>query len=134
MNLAAFLDLLDRHGPEVADWPPEQRESMQAFVHESAEAARQLGLASRIRHELASLPHAVTPGLQGRILALAAASQPSPADRFLAWLTTTLWRPALLSVVPLALGAMLGMNLPRGDDASWNITGLLLDEVYTSYE
>lgn len=137
MNIDTFLDLLDRHGPEMANWPPDERESMQGFLRESTEASRQLALASRLRdelHALATVPHGVTPGLQGRILALAATREPSAVDRFLAWLTAAFWRPALLSMAPLALGAILGINLPQGDDASWHITGLLLDEVYTSYE
>lgn len=134
MNLTTFLDLLDRHGPDQANWPPDQREPMQAFIRGSTEAARQLALARRLEDELASIPHTITPGLQGRILALATAHRPSIVDHFLDWLTAAFWRPALLSVAPLALGAMLGLNFPQGDDASWNITGLLLDEVYTSYE
>ena len=36
MNITTFLALLDRHGPEMANWPQDQRESMQTFLRESA--------------------------------------------------------------------------------------------------
>jgi len=141
MNLNTFLDLLDQYGPEPANWPEAERESMLALLQDSPEAARELAISRDIASELALLEHSVTPGLKGRIVALAAAHQPSPFDRFfdqfLGWLTAAFWRPALLSVAPLALGTLLGMALPATSsdtEPSLDIAGLLLDEVYTHYE
>ncbi len=134
MNLTTFLELLDRHGPEDSAWPQNHRDAMLAFVRESSEAARQLEYSREIYAELHALEHAVAPGLKSRILAQATTEKPSAVDQFFNWLTAALWRPALLSVAPLALGTLLGMNLPVVDDASWNVAGLLLDEVYSHYE
>ncbi|MBM4206013.1 MAG: hypothetical protein FJ194_18005 [Gammaproteobacteria bacterium] len=137
MNLNTFLDLLDQYGPEPVKWPETERETMLEFLQTSPEAARQTALSKGIESDLARLEHTVTPGLKGRIVALAAAQEPSFFDPFLSWITASFWRPALLSVALLALSVLLGMALPSvpsENEASFDIAGLLLDEVYTHYE
>jgi hypothetical protein len=141
MNLDDFLDLIDQHGPKPGVWPPAERESMLELLRQSPEAARLLDISRSIDADLAGFEHVVTPGLKGRILAHAAinppTNPPTVLERFLDWLTAALWRPVLLSVAPLALGTLLGTNLPSAvadNDASLDIAGLLLDEVYTRYE
>ena len=134
MNTGTFLELIDQHGSRPDDWPSALRPAMLDVLRESPEAASGHARLVQLEVELAKLGHVVTPGLQGRILALAGAGSISGADRFFNWLTAAIWRPALLSVAPLAFGAVIGMNLPASDDATLDIAALLLDEVYTSYE
>ncbi len=58
--------------------------------------------------------------LAGRILANL--PEPTPAEQFLLWLTTSLWRPALAAAVPLMIGFVAGVfgSHPLNDDlAAW---------------
>lgn len=140
MNPESFMNLLDRHGARPERWPPPVRAEMESFLRQSASAREAFDALQELEEGLRQLEHTVTPGLEARIMALAGQARspgmapPSLPDRFLEWLTGALWRPALLSLAPLLLGAVLGMNIDPGEDASMNMTGLLLDEVYANHE
>lgn len=140
MKLDTFITLLDQHGTRQERWPQTVRAQMEALLAQSVAARDAFSSMQDLEDQLRQIEHTVTPGLEHRILSLATASRPAEPvapslfDHFLDWLTAALWRPALLSLAPLVLGALLGVSIEPLEDESMNMAGLLLDEVYAQHE
>jgi len=108
-----FADLLDRHGTDMAEWPgPLQNEAVQ-YARVSDEGRRLLAESIAFDAMLADSTHVPTAfRLRARILERIATNE-SPA--WWSWITHGMWRAALLALVPLAFGFVIG-NMTLEED------------------
>ena len=107
MDLKSFCELLDRHGPDPADWPTGLRSEARQLIERSPEAEKRLEEARMLELMLADLPPEPAPEfLRSRILVSL------PADRWTRladWFGNALWRPALAASAALAFGFVIGV-------------------------
>ncbi len=124
MTQDQFDAALDIYGPDLRLWPSALQQPAQQLLQSSASAQAALSLAKRLDEELdASLPPAPARGLpllKEQIMArvLASGPQTSLILRFWAWLLAgprlmqvLLLRPAVLAMIPLIGGFLLGMSV-----------------------
>ena len=115
MNQTEFESLLDRYGADLEIWAEADRAAARALIKASATARAALANQEQVEGRLAVLSHHVTPGLEGRIQALAT---PVDSDGWAAlanWLRQSPWRSAGVAAAPLALGLVLGITLAPPD-------------------
>lgn len=93
MKLKRFEELLDRHGANLAGWPPEEVAAARALMTISPEARRQFALAESVDAALhATGASRASAELQQRVLAMADAEQQAPQRQGAAgWLQR--WSP-----------------------------------------
>jgi hypothetical protein len=118
MNLADFRDLLDRHGPDLREWPEGEHAAAQAFLGRSPEARAELSQAERLEQML-SMPLPATERLHAAVLAIPSAHvqvRPAvaPTKRASRWM---FWTPAMAMAASLMLGFFVGTaDLAPDDD------------------
>ncbi len=145
MDLHAFITLLDKTGSQQTAWHPAVRDEARRLLAHSADARAELQAAQTLDQLLdkvvQSFPeHRAPRGLHARILAGLPSRKDSfadRADRLVGWLMAGFWRPVLLSLAPLLLGAWLGSAIPLQEEEvspALDLSAVLLDEVYTSYD
>jgi len=142
MDPQAFNALLDTAGSHQATWPAEVRDEVERLLAHSADARAELQAAQTLDQVLNQVidsvsEHRAPPGLQARILAGLPADTVSFVDQWVDWLMAGFWRPAVLSLAPLLLGTWLGSAIPLPEDEpspALDLSSVLLDEVYTSYD
>lgn len=68
MNLADFLDLLDRHGEDLSLWSAPQQQAAALLLESSEQARAALDEARQLRQALAAPPVRAPVGLTDRIM------------------------------------------------------------------
>lgn len=69
MTPQAFQDLLDRHGPDTAEWPGAERPAAERLLAESEPARHMLATARRLEALIRARPAAVSDAAVARIMA-----------------------------------------------------------------
>ena len=106
MTADEFSDLLERHGSNIAEWPSTLRNEAHGYARVSDHGRRLLAESRAFDALLADSTDVPTPlRLRARILERVAANE-SPV--WWTWITDAFWRPALLAILPLVLGFVLG--------------------------
>ena len=114
MNLGEFHDHLDRWGADLTDWPTAAAGAGRALLETSADARASWRTARAIdRHLAAQREHRAPSSLPGRI---AQARRGAARPGLLEQLWWPLWRPALIALLPLALGFTIGQQSTEADD------------------
>lgn len=133
MNLQNFEAGLDRWGADLHAWPAQDQASALALMARSGEARLQAERARNIETALSesAISHRAPGDLAARILKdsrlVESTGLEDPFSGFIAWLKAALWRPALLAVLPLAVGFALGASSSVDEDAALqNFTALTL--------
>lgn len=109
LTIAELEDALDRWGGDLSSWPPQQAERARQLAAADATAAARLEAARVLDGYLDELTrHAPPPWLASRITARAAQVPRDAVERLLGWLGGRLWRAALLALVPVVAGLLLG--------------------------
>ncbi len=137
MDLQAFITLLDAKGSNKTAWPAEMRVEAEQLLARSAPARAELQAAQALDELVVAAPkHVAPPGLHTRILAGLPPETSKTFDQLVGWLTAAFWRPAALALAPLLLGIWLGSAVPAQEESSpaLDLTSVLLDEVYVSYD
>ncbi|MEQ8486638.1 MAG: hypothetical protein RIB46_19925 [Pseudomonadales bacterium] len=128
MNQQQFEALLDRLGSDLNTWPEADARAARDLLASSADAAAALAAASAVaRHLEGRRQHRAPHGLAARIVAAAATPRGrlgSPLERLLEQLLNPPWRPALLALLPLALGFVIGLQ--QADPADQTLPDELL--------
>jgi ferric-dicitrate binding protein FerR (iron transport regulator) len=131
MNLQQFNDHLDRHGAHLDAWPETERNAARQLLQRDPEAAAALRTAEAVDAHLARLrAHRAPAGLAARI---AATTRHGVEGGWLEALFRPLWRPALLALLPLVAGFVVGLQLPVDAEGPFPETLLVLafdDELY----
>lgn len=137
MDMQAFITLLDGKGSNKATWPAELSAEAEQLLAHSAQARAELQAAQALDQLVAAAPEHLAPsGLHARILTGLPPESSKTFDQLVGWLTATFWRPAALALAPLLLGIWLGSAVPAQEESSpaLDLTSVLLDEVYSSYD
>lgn len=137
MELQAFIALLDTAGSNQFDWPAEVRVKTEQLLAHSAQARAEWQAAQTLDQLVSAVPeHVAPPGLHARILAGLPPESSGVIDQLVGWLTAGFWRPAILALTPLLFGTWLGSAIPVQEESSpaLDLSSVLLDEVYTSYD
>jgi hypothetical protein len=114
MTLTEFTQLLEIHGADSGNWPPEQRQAMLSLARENEEASNILSEFRRLDGMLAAMEAPQFADLAARIADQELPQrQPGLMDRLLNWLLpanagSSLWRPALAACLPLFVGVIVG--------------------------
>jgi anti-sigma-K factor RskA len=116
MTQLEFEAGLDRWGADLARWPPEAAAQAHTRLAADPQARQALAAAAAVDGYLHGLREDTAPQhLERQILArlerterAAAPASPGTATRMVDWLTQRLWRPALLALVPLFAGFLIG--------------------------
>jgi hypothetical protein len=135
MTLTEFTQLLEIHGADPANWPPEQRPNMLSLVRDNNEASSILSEFQRLDGLLVAMEAPQFADLGARI-----ANQELPQrqaglmDRLLNWLLpekagSNLWRPALAACLPLVVGVIVGNYSNFAMDQSSQATQYWEDEL-----
>lgn len=128
MNQQQFEALLDRLGSDLNTWPEADARAARDLLASSADAAAALAAASAVaRHLEGRRQHRAPHRLAARIVAAAATPRGrlgSPLERLLEQLLNPPWRPALLALLPLALGFVIGLQ--QADPADQTLPDELL--------
>ena len=118
MDLERFERLVDAYGGNETAWPVGEYEAARRLLAAEPRARALQRAAQALDEELALFEVAPAPPLD---CMLAAMPRPGRLERLLAWLVPAapaqLWRPALASMLPLALGVALGAGVPAPSDA-----------------
>jgi len=115
-----FADLLDRHGTDMAEWPGPLRNEAVRYARVSEEGRRMLAKSIAFDAMLVDSTHAPVPfRLRDRILERIATNE-TPA--WWTWITDAMWRPALLAILPLVVGFVLGGMTSELDSDSTDAT------------
>jgi hypothetical protein len=124
MNLQQFNDLLDRRGAHLDAWPEPDRIAARELLQRDPEAAAALRVAEAVDAHLTTLrAHRAPAGLAGRITA---SIDRNVRSGWLEPLFRPLWRPALLALLPVAAGFVLGLQLPADTEGQLPETLLAL--------
>jgi len=112
-----FADLLDRHGTDIAEWPGPLRNEAVRYARVSEEGRRMLAKSIALDAMLVDSTRVPVPfRLRDRILERIATNE-SPA--WWSWITHSMWRPALLALLPLVFGFVIGdMTLESDGDST----------------
>ena len=106
MTADEFADLLDRHGTDMAEWPGPLRNEAVRYARVSEEGRRLLAKSIAFDAMLVDSTRVPVPfRLRTRILERIATNE-SPA--WWSWITHSVWRPALLALLPLVFGVVIG--------------------------
>lgn len=106
MTADEFADLLDRYGTDIAEWPSPLRNEAVRYARVSEEGRRLLAKSIAFDAMLVDSTHVPVPfRLRTRILERIATNE-SPA--WWSWITHSVWRPALLALLPLVFGVVIG--------------------------
>jgi hypothetical protein len=128
MNQQQFEALLDRLGSDLDTWPEADARAARALLASSADAVAALTVASAVaRHLEGQRQHRAPRGLATRIAVAATAPRERvrpPLERLLEQLLNPPWRPALLALLPLALGFVIGLQ--QADPADQTLPDELL--------
>lgn len=120
MNLQQFEAHLDRLGCDLDAWPTAEARAARALLASDTNAAEALAAATAVaRHLDAQRRHQAPAGLAARIATTATARRGDPAqalERLFAQLLSPPWRPALLALLPLAVGFAIGMQPANSED------------------
>ena len=126
MTADEFSDLLDRFGTDSVAWPSSSRNEAIRYARVSDEGRRLLAESIAFDALLADSTDVPTPlRLRARILKRIAANE-SPV--WWTWITDAMWRPALLAILPLVLGFVLGDMTSQLDSDSTDATMFLAFE------
>jgi len=121
-----FSDLLERHGSNIAAWPSPLRNEADSYARVSDQGRQLLAESIAFDALLADSTDVPTPlRLRARILERVAANE-SPV--WWTWITDAMWRPALLAILPLVLGFVLGDMTSQLDSDSTDATMFLAFE------
>ena len=113
MTADEFADLLNRFGTDSVAWPSSSRNEAIRYARVSDEGRRLLAESIAFDGMLADSAHVpLAFRLRARILERIATNE-SPA--WWSWITHGMWRPALLALVPLAFGFVIG-NMTLEED------------------
>lgn len=105
-----FVQLLDRYGGRLADWPAGEQEAARAFVQRHPEVAEELRRAEELEVALDGIvPPPSTPSLQRRLASIPALEADETAS-WLEWLRTRFWQTATGMAVAGALGVLVGLS------------------------
>ena len=117
MTSDEFADLLDRHGTDIAKWPGPLRNEAVRYARVSEEGRRMLAKSIAFDAMLVDSTRVPVPfRLRDRILERIATNE-SPA--WWSWITHSMWRPALLALLPLVFGFVIGdMTLESDGDST----------------
>ena len=117
MTSDEFADLLDRHGTDIAEWPGPLRNEAVRYARVSEEGRRMLAKSIALDAMLVDSTRVPVPfRLRDRILERIATNE-SPA--WWSWITHSMWRPALLALLPLVFGFVIGdMTLESDGDST----------------
>lgn len=117
MTSDEFADLLDRHGTDIAKWPGPLRNEAVRYARVSEEGRRMLAKSIAFDAMLVDSTRVSVPfRLRDRILERIATNE-SPA--WWSWITHSMWRPALLALLPLVSGFVIGdMTLESDGDST----------------
>ena len=117
MTSDEFADLLDRHGTNIAEWPGPLRNEAVRYARVSEEGRRMLAKSIALDAMLVDSTRVPVPfRLRDRILERIATNE-SPA--WWSWITHSMWRPALLALLPLVFGFVIGdMTLESDGDST----------------
>lgn len=130
-----FEIALDRWGSDLGQWPPEQAALARKCLAARPGARRALEEAVLADRYLAGLcTHHPPVYLKARILARLPAVD--SGERLLAWLTARLWRPAVLALLPVAAGFLVGLALtePLDTDLTEEVVTLAFTDLYGEVE
>ena len=106
MTADEFADLLDCYGTDSVAWPSSLRNEAVRYAQVSDEGRRLLAKSIAFDAMLADSTHVpVAFRLRARILERIATNE-SPA--WWSWITHSMWRPALLALLPLVFGFVIG--------------------------
>ena len=106
MTADEFADLLDRYGTDIAEWPSPLRNEAVRYARVSEEGRRLLAKSIAFDAMLVDSTRVPVPfRLRTRILERIATNE-SPA--WWSWITHSVWRPALLALLPLVFGVVIG--------------------------
>ena len=123
MTADEFSDLLERHGSSIAEWPSPLQNEARSYAHASDQGRRLLAESRAFDALLSDSTDVPTPlRLRARILERVAANE-SPV--WWTWITDAFWRPALLAILPLVLGFVLGDMTSQLDSDSTDATMFL---------
>ncbi len=126
MTADEFADLLDRFGTDSVAWPSSSRNEAIRYARVSDEGRRLLAESIAFDAMLADSTHVPTAfRLRARILERIATNE-SPV--WWTWITDAMWRPALLAILPLVLGFVLGDMTSQLDSDSTDATMFLAFE------
>lgn len=116
MTPIEFEQDLDRWGGDLSRWPDDRAARARAFLAVNPAARRQLEAAAAVEDGLLALrPHQAPAHLAGRIMANL--PEADGLERWLAWLTGRLWRPALLALAITVGGYLAGATLGEPVDS-----------------
>jgi len=101
-----FADLLDCYGTDSVAWPSSLRNEAIRYARVSEEGRRMLAKSIAFDAMLVDSTRVPVPfRLRDRILERIATNE-SPA--WWSWITHSMWRPALLALLPLVFGFVIG--------------------------
>ena len=117
MTSDEFADLLDRFGTDSIAWPSSSRNEAIRYARVSDEGRRMLAKSIAFDAMLVDSTRVSVPfRLRDRILERIATNE-SPA--WWSWITHSMWRPALLALLPLVFGFVIGdMTLESDGDST----------------
>jgi len=121
-EMEELLDLLDRHGGRLENWPAEARAKAEAWRQDSAVAARQIAAMRRVEAALAA-SHPGVPDEANALAARAMQEHQNNPQRMLARRIS--WGVA--GALALVAGVYVG-SLPRLDAAPSDIVAAALDQ------
>jgi len=121
-EMEEFLDLLDRYGGQLEDWPAEAREKAEAWQQASAVAARQIAAMRRAEAALAA-SRPIVPAEANALAARAMRERQENPGQMLARRIS--WGVA--GALALVAGVYVG-SLPRLDAAPSDIVAAALDQ------
>ena len=123
MTADEFSDLLERHGSNIAEWPSPLQNEARSYARSSDQGRRLLAESRAFDALLSDSADVPTPlRLRAHILERVATKE-SPV--WWTWITDAVWRPALLAILPLVLGFVLGDMASQFDGDSTEATMFL---------
>lgn len=135
MTQSEFHDALDRWGGDLGRWPMPEARGARLLLAQRADLRRDLEAARLIDVHLESLTaHEVSPALANRILAnLPAADR---LERLLTWLTSAVWKPAVLAMLVAGMGYLAGTAsvAPVDTELATDVISLAFNDLYTELD
>jgi hypothetical protein len=149
MTQQDFEAALDRWGADLRRWPPAAAAQARRFLAEQPLARQALAAAAAVDAYLQGLEQdTAPPHLERQIRArierheqqpaggLAGAPAGVPGATLLDWLTTRLWRPALMALVPILAGFLIGVGSvgPTDGDVAADMAMLAFSDLYAEFD